>query len=299
MLKKRVIWIVIISGLVLLPLLYYTSARKEISHADPFEAVPQDAVLILGSKDFINKIRKRQDNEIWNELSNFPEIKKINRRLEYFDSILNTNQSVQDLFREKEIIFSVHLAGKDRYEFIWYMPVQEKNSEKQIIDFIQTHLKNNGQMTERKYESRKIFEVVISHDRYRDFSYTVTDGLFILSHSAILIEEAIRQLDLDNPLPEQSGFREIAITAGKNVDATLFINIKSFPALFSGLLNDPYRNNLARADDLAVWSALDINMKYDALLLNGFTSIVPDKDLFMNLFLEQTPQRLEIQKVIP
>ena len=297
--KKPITWIIILAILLLVPLMYYLFSREEVSPADPVEAIPQDAVLILRGKDLVKEIKQRLDNDIWNELCNFPVIDNINRQLAYFDSLSNTNLFVRNFLREKQIVFSVHPTGKNRYELIWYLTVQDRNSEKQIIEFIQTNIKEYGQLTERKYESRIIYETDLNNNQYKNFSFTISKGLLICSHSAILIEEAIRQLDLDNNLGNQAAFNSIATTAGKNVNANFFINNKTLPGLLRGLVNDSYENRLIMAENLAIWSALDITVKNDALLLNGFSSIDPDENLFLNLFLDQTPQRLEIQKVIP
>jgi len=299
MLKKPVFWIIVLAVLLSVPLFYYTFMREEIHLSDPLEAVPQDAVLVFRSKELMKKIRQRQDNEIWNELCRFPAINKINAQLNYFDSVANTSQFIRDFFKQQETLFSVHPAGKNRYELIWYFPIPERNNEKQILEFFNKQVENKGQVTERKYETRTIYEVDISGKRHQNFSFTIDNGLLIISHSAILVEGAIRQLDLDNPLNNQPEFKNVAITAGKNVDANLYINLRTVPRLLSGLFSDIYRERLAGSDDLAIWSVLDVNLKYDALLLNGFTSINPDKNLFLNIFREQTPQRSEIQKVIP
>ena len=61
-------------------------------------------------------------------------------------------------------------------------------------------------------------------------------------------------------------FVKIAETAGKKIDATIYINLKEYTSLFSLLTKEKYKNRLNTLSHFASWSAFDINIKKDLIL---------------------------------
>jgi hypothetical protein len=85
------------------------------------------------------------------------------------------------------------------------------------------------------------------------------------------VEDAIRQLSLQESVYQDDDFRKVLNTSGKNVDANIFINFQHAPDLFASKVKTGYRNSVRSHDDFASWTALDLNLQEEAILLNGFT----------------------------
>ena len=261
MVRKPFFWLSILIILILAFVTYLAINREEFKPSDAINAVPHDAALIIKSSELIRIIDERVKNPLWNELLGFPSIVKIEKQIGILDSITRTDSEIRNLLEEQELVFSLHPAGKLRYEYIFYMKLGDRNDEKRITDFIGRHVVPAGQLTERKYELKRIYEANFMNGTSRNFAFTVSNGLFILSHSSILVEQAIRQIDLDSPLSHQPGFNRVEATAGKNVDANLYLNLRAFPQLIAQLLNDRIRPDIQNTQDLGQWAALDINLK--------------------------------------
>ena len=299
MLKKPAFWLLVLFFLLLAVAVYWLFGREEFKPYEAFDAIPQNAALVVKFRDLPGLINERSDHPIWKEMCNFPSVGRLDRQIDTIASLLHEAPGIRGLLDDREAVFSWHRAGKFRYDFIFYASLRDRNDEKRIRDFMNDHMPGNGQLTDRKYESNRITEVTFHGNTSADFAFAVSKGLFLLSHSSILLEEAVRQLDLDGPLSTSEGFREIASTAGKNVDANIYLNLKEFTRLASPLLNDRMKTEIDGTGDLALWCEVDLNIKNDVLMFNGFGNIDATSNDLLKVFLDQAPQRMEIQRVIP
>jgi hypothetical protein len=64
-------------------------------------------------------------------------------------------------------------------------------------------------------------------------------------------------------------------------------------------LNNELRENVSRMQNLANWVELDVNLKDDAVLLNGFTFSNDSLNNYLNIFLQQSPVDHEINRILP
>ena len=272
--------------------------RTDIDVADTLLAVPQDAAIIIKVPDIDEDLEMvLERNDLWNELTEFPSLARLHIQLIQIDSIITSYPQVKELYHKQELTLSLHKSGRDHYEYIIYFPLISSANERQIIQLLEEQF--NGILTQRKYSNTRIWDVKSGTDKSRNLSFTFSRGLFMISHSGILLEEAIRQLDLKNNIASSSNFIKVAGTAGRNVEANIYVNYKSFPVMFSMIFKDQFRKDVERFTDFARWTEIDLSVRNDALLLNGFTSTDESSNEYLNIFLDQSPQKIEIEKAIP
>ena len=190
--KKPLIWIIIIAFAAILLVGYFGLKRTNIDHADTLMAIPNDAALILISPDMDQDlITVLEQNEIWNGITQFPSLGQMNNQLIRLDSLIRTNPQVEEIYKREKITFSLHKSGRDKYEYIMYVPLINIQNEKQVVQFIQQEISDVGNLAERKYSNVKIYDIHATGNKH-DLSLAFTQGLIILSPSGILVEEAIR-----------------------------------------------------------------------------------------------------------
>jgi hypothetical protein len=290
---------VIFAGIIVYGILQWR--RGSIQQADVIQAVPTDAALIINANDLSGFIRDELSrNKIWHELGMVKGIGAFQGHLERLDSILRVDEEMKNLYRGSDISLSLHRSGKTSFEFILYYRMDHPGSEKQILRFIQDKLPSRAVLTPRKYNEARVYDVDFAgNSRRDDFSFTFTRGLLILSPSSILLEASIRQLSQSRTIADETGFKEVAGTAGKNVEGNIYLNYKTMPGFVSHLFNDRYRDKVSEFVHFADWSEMDVNIRHDALLLNGFTHSGNLSDEFLNIILKHQPQRLDIETFIP
>jgi len=297
--KKPLIWIIVIVFIAVLLVGYFGLKRKNIDHADTLMAIPHDAALVLISPDLDQDIVSvLENNEIWNGLTQFPALDQVNTRLIRLDSLIRTNPQVEEIYKREQVTLSLHKSGRDKYEYIMYVPLINIQNERQIVQFIQQEISGSGNLSERKYSNVRIFDIHTNSNKH-NLSLAFTHGLIILSPSGILVEEAIRQLDINKSIADYPNFIQLTNTAGKNVEANIYLNYKSFADMVSLIFKEPYKKTVQKISHFATWSELDLSVRDDALLFNGFTLADSRADEYLGLFLDQEPQKIDMEEAIP
>ena len=300
MIRKIFLWIIPVLLITIIIVAYLTLKGKNIEVADTLEAIPLDASIIIVCHDPHKDIRTvLEENNMWHGLLTFSSINQFHNQLMTLDSTIRMNQQVSDILKRQKITLSFHQSGKNKYDYIVYIPLFHFNNEKHIIQFIEQETASRGLITPRKYAGIKIYDVKSNGSNQINFSFTFSHGLFMASRSGILVEEAVRQLEQKSSINTQSQFIRVAGTAGQNVEANIYINYKGFPGMLTMLLKDKYRGIVSELTDFADWTELDASIRNDAVLLNGFTSWRDNENKYLHIFQKQSPQKTEIEKVIP
>ena len=297
----KILWGIAI-GLVFIGILfagYFVFKPRFEPREDVYNAVPLDAILIAEINDFRGFADKLQgDNQIWKELQQLENIKKANSDLQYIDSILLSNKTFENLVSHKPIVVSVHHSGKNDFELLYLASLPEKLNITSLQSAFEKQFLTSASLKERSYQRAKIFVVSANSGNIKYF-FSVYKGVFMLSSSTILLESAIRQLDLNLSILDQDGFNRVKATSGKNVEGNLYINFKRISYFISSFLNNTYKRKVLAFDHFANWAELDINIDEDAFLLNGFTFSNDTLNNYLNIFKGQSSRKLSSDQVLP
>jgi len=299
--KRTYISVIIVFVAVLAFLAFLFFRNRPVIGGEPLKAVPLDAAFIVRINDFRSLMKNMQkENKIWEELRILPFFDRIDQQMGYLEFLNSKYPVARGLLLNESAYISAHFTGRGTVSFVHFYKLPKGMGERKINDLISKLLINSGTVSQRKYEGRTINDVrLLNQDVASNFSYTVTDGLFILSCSSILVEDAIRQLDQPNSIVQEAGFREVLSTAGKNVDANLFLNFRNLPKAVSAAINQKYKSKVRSFDYFASWSELDINIKENMILLNGFTHFSDTVNYTANLFVGQYPQKINADNILP
>ncbi len=285
----------------LLVILYFIALHKPSPPAEPLRAIPVSASVIMQVNDFRNLFEKASvHNAIWNELKTIPDFARIDRQLRFLDSLYKFVPDAEQILKNSPSFLSAHFTGKDKVSLMHIFQLPPRYSEKKIVDLIRGLVVNSGTMSIRKYENVSVHEVVLLNENaVRNFSFAVYRDILMLSFSATVLEDAIRQIATEDNVLSMKGFRAVYATAGKNVDANLFINFQNFPKSLSVLVRPEFKAEVRSARHFAEWAEMDINLLSDMLLMNGFVYPPDSLSSMASLFINQTPQRITADEFLP
>ncbi|MDX2443279.1 MAG: hypothetical protein QNK30_05720, partial [Bacteroidales bacterium] len=278
---------------------YFVFKPRFQAREDIYNAVPIDAMLIseIGDfPDFIEKLQKR--NLMWQEFLQIDVVKETHNDLLYLDSILQSNKTFEQLITHKPIVVSVHHSGKNDIEILYLATLPENINISSLQGAFEKQFETLASIKERQYQKAKVFDIQANSGENK-FSFAIYKSVLMLSSSTILLESSIRQLDLSLSILDQDGFKRVKATAGKNVEANLYINFKRIPYFVATFLNSTYKRKVLPFDSFANWAELDINIDEDAFLLNGFTYSNDTLNNYLNIFKSQTSQSLSSEQVLP
>lgn len=294
--KKMIALLVsVILLIVILFGLYYITRPPEIAN-NPLKSVPVDASLVIKINDFEafkNKIKN--ENIYWNELHETPLFKNWDKKISMLDSVAWLDEDKNTLPLENSLFISVHDLGKRKLESIYYLPLEKKINSKTVLDYLHEVI-NNPSVSQRKYDGTTIVEV---KNGQSGFFYYLKDGLLVISKSSILIESSIRQSKLSISLENNQSFQEIINTAGNYADANVFVHHEHFLTFLQIIGHDQYSSKIENLRPIANWTALDLLIKDNYIIFNGFSNAFESESSLVDAFRNQAPVNIEIDKVIP
>jgi hypothetical protein len=91
----------------------------------------------------------------------------------------------------------------------------------------------------------------------------------------------------------------VETTTGKKVDANIYINYRLIRPFISKLLQPDQQNEAYKVNWFADWSGLDVILKKDEMLINGFTTIADTGSQYLGVFSGQSPQKTGMMGILP
>jgi len=276
---------------------YQYIKKQQIPEFSAYKMIPTDAAFIIESNDFIEKIQiLRKENKIWEELKLFSAIKKFDENLDFVTKLSMNNQIIDNLTKDNGVVLSAHKIGKEDIGFLVYVKLHNTRDKKFILETITNLISSGKSVTKRDYNNEKIYTIQIE-DKELNFSFF--KGVLIYSPSSILLENAIRQVDSERSIYSDKGFNIVRKTAGKNVDANIYLNLSNLNEIVSFTLNNEQKSLISTFSNFGNWAELDINLKDDAVLLNGFTFSSDSLNNYLNIFMNQEPIDHEMNEILP
>jgi len=277
---------------------YRYMKRQQLPEFNTYRLIPTDAAFIIESNNFIEKIDNiRKENKIWDELSLFPKLSNFDEHLDYLVSLSNQNELIKDFTKNNQVIISAHKMGKENIGFLLYFKLYNARNQKLILETVTNLIKSTNPVQKRKYNNETIYSLKIENNKEINFSFL--NGILIYSSSSILIENAIRQAEVEKSIFDDYGFLTVRKTAGKNVDANIYLNFKYLNEIVSFGLTTKQKDIISRFSTLGNWAELDINLKKDAVLLNGFAFSNDSLNNYLNIFQKQEAISHELNHILP
>jgi len=292
--KKVLISIVILVAIIGIGIAgYFVLNKKEKVLSSSINAIPTDASLIFeinNLNDFSTNINNK--SVYWNELSKLKIFKNIKTELITLDSIFNKDDDLRNNYFKKSLLISAHKSGKNDVNFLFV--IQNKlNANINLIK--KTFFIKKTDLLVSNYDKHKIYSL----KNEKKYSFSILNGVIIISKSKLLIEKAIRQINanvsvLDNPV-----YRKIALTAGANVDANLYLNVNSISNLLNPILSKELLAKITKYSSFTDQTELDFYIKENEILLNGFSYLSDSLNNYMNIFKGQNPVSFDIEEMLP
>ena len=272
---------------------YYQRVKSPVSEA--YSAIPHDAAIIAEIKNPENIWERISLSAQWNEISGQENIKTISSQFLFLDSLEKNNPELTQLFKNNSILISFHATKATDFDALYIFIMPRFEQESFINEIIYAIAGTNIKLSKRIYNGVSIREFNYNG---KNFAYTVYNGLFLASHTSILVEDAIRQLKTGTNIKSDKNFRTLYEAAGKNVDAHLYINYNQLPRFVSVHTTQLNDLSIKRLQNFAAWTQLDVSIKKESLLFSGFT-VIKDTSQYLSTLKNQKPVVPGVYQVLP
>ena len=289
--------VILAVGIPYLGYLLYVSLERR--GKDPVQAIPDHTALIIQVNSPLGLLGElTRNNLIWKELLKYPGVKPIQEQLLLIDSMSRGNPEIREILKDSPLTITLSVHGRASFDPLFLLPLPTSLDGKSLTAFVEEHYPGKVTILQSPYGRTQIYRIHFENRRNVLFA-SVWEGVCILSFTDALVKRAIDQLSLNTPVSVMKGFSTVASTTGKKVDANLYINFPYLSlALWKGV-NETYNQGLVKFARYADWSGLDLLLKKDELLFNGYTIASDSAMQTLALMGNQSPQPLTMTGILP
>ncbi|MBN1199235.1 MAG: hypothetical protein JXA23_07780 [Bacteroidales bacterium] len=283
-----------------IPYLGYLLYRSlEHPAKDPVQAIPDRTALIIHVNNPLELLGELTRNSlIWKEFLSYPGIRPIQEQLLLIDSMSRWSPEIREILKNSPLTITLSLHSRATFDPLFLMPVPLSVDGSSFASFIEKHYPGKITILQSPYARTQIYRIHFENQR-NILIASVLEGVCIFSFSDALVKRAIDQLSLNTPVSVMKGFSTVASTTGKKVDANLYVNFPYLSlALWKGV-NDSYNKGLVTFARYADWSGLDLYLKKDELLFNGYTIASDSAMQTLALLSDQTPYPITMTHILP
>ena len=273
----------------------------KITPIEVLEAVPDDALIFIEEIDFEYIAEKFiPENRIWIDFVNTSGRNRLDSMVRNFLSQISTSEALSDLLRKEGMSLSLHLKGKEELSPLIYLPYTGYYSDHDFEQIVLALLGDESIVNERKYDAETLFDVSGSPAVIPGkFTFACINGIFLAGPSSIMVEHSVRSIHAGKDPSEDQALERVRSTAGRYVHANIYLNYSLVHKLFYPFVKEGSWPELLGISRLASWGELDLDIKEDALILNGMSLAGSEKSLFLQTFSRQSPVKIELHEMMP
>jgi len=281
-------------GIALLPLILlfliaglgykkYIEIKK--SNFEAIQAIPNNASVIIKSTNWTESWNKLEKSSIWNQLSSVNQLDSFKNSIKNLTSEIDTNKQLQEIFINNPFYFSIHHEEQD------FSPFLSLLLDENLKQYFLNHF-FNGDIEKRKYEGIDIYKF------NTNWNLAFQEGIVFLSTSPLLIEQSIRQIKNELSLANNESFNRVKSTESSFADMHIYLNYKQLSNLIdeNSILSSKNKTQISR---WANWAELDLKIKDDKFLFNGFTLAEDSSSNYLTTLRKQEPININLSRIAP
>ncbi len=260
----------------------------------PVEAIPSSSLLFVEFENFLDQWNNlSKNNEIYSELSKIQGFKVFANKINRLDSVALIYPEIKNVFKSQKQYISVHPDSAELPSILFISGLPKSTGESAIVNFFYSFTgKRPSEIIEINGYS------IVCVDDPAPFYYSINRGVFTGSLNKGLLIESLAQMN-KRGITYDEDYLKVQETSGKNVDANIFINQSHFSELLQLAANDRNKGILQFMEYLASWTELDLILKSDEMLLNGYTSIDDSLFQYLGIFRNEKPQKTNVTRILP
>ena len=281
-------------GLALLPIILliliaglgykkYLEIKK--SNFEAIQAIPNNASIIIKTANWKESWTKLEQSNIWNQISDLDELPDFKKSIRNLSIELDTNIHLQEIFIDNPFYFSIHHEEQDFSPFLSLLL-----NDDQKLFFLNYFFKEK--LNSRKYEEIEIYKLK------NGWNVAFQEGIVFLSTSPLLVEQSIRQLKNELSLANNQSFNRVRSTESSFADMHIYVNYKQLANLIdeNTSLSSKNKTQISR---WANWAELDLKVKENKLLFNGFTLVEDSSSNYLTTLRNQEPISINLSQIAP
>lgn len=265
------------TGLALAVWAYFHLKQTKKPALNAIDVLPDSAVCVISSNNFeelANKISNQ--NLIWQELINIQEFHRINKHLNFFDSVITENKNLKSFFNKRSIFMALY---------------SEKEYASMLISF---NLNDEAQQDEFLKLISESFKG--TEDPNGDFEFSLEQSKYYLKSNRGVVTVADNKKLIDNAFAEKNKKQNV------NPEYTALKKLMDKENVCNAYINFDLlsqANKKINSTELVFSgrSICDVEFNPDEITFNGFNS--PDTSSILNSLAGQQAQAFDFEGILP
>ncbi len=276
---------------------FFRIRKLESPSRDALEAVPNSAFCVISSNDVHGAWAKlSQGNLVWDALNETQWATSVSHTSTLIDSLLNTDADVKSFFEERQCWLSLHLTGNEGFDFLITSALPSTGDMDDYAAFVKKHA-GTKKITETIWKGNPILH--IGEITNGGFCTGMREGVILISCNEDLLKTGMDQLGKGPTLKNDKGFSAVRQTAGEKAAANIYFNYQKLSVGLKRISNDNFQDRLEGINRFAEWTEMDLSLRPNAVLMNGYTSSPDSAKEYLGIFKGQQPQLIEAASVLP
>ncbi len=295
--KYIIISLSVIAAIILMVWGYMVIRRLSDPIVPAIKAIPSNAVCLVkinSPQAFWDHINGR--NRVWKELQCLPFFGQLNHKTGFADSLVATNKTITETLLQNPL-YIAWIPIRGSYKPLFTINLPGPHDDRLVNDFIRKHTAARSTITWSEFFETRI--CIITTPGKPSFCYTVYQGIFIAGELPGIIESALSALMTGVSIDNTDSYSKLSSISGKNVDANIFIDMAYIDNLFQPLFIKNTTSELKYISLSADMAELDLTVKKDELLLNGYALSDDTVQLFNKAYKKQKPQQISLTRICP
>ena len=282
---SRKLLALLVALVALLSLATYVYYRRTLAArpVDPYALVPDDAVLVLATRDHAALVQHLQEAGVWDNITGVRYFQQVAGPLALADSldtggrpaaataVAGRPRGLLALLGKKLVLSSLHITGPGQVDVLYQIPLASVREYRQARGLLETLGRDpRYRFSTRDYEGYELQELTAQAGG----TLTVLNyrNHLLLSTHAALVEAVVHRLGHLEAPTVRAGFGATDLLRLRDVDATLLVNFRRVPALLDVLFQPGTHTLLDQALALTHESLLGLKFGPGQVALTGFAN---------------------------
>ncbi len=268
--RKLLLPIILVFVVIIGAACFFTACQSQgYGDNSSFRAIPARTPLIVEIPDFGSFLKRiTPENQIVSELEQFIQLQAFFTDAREVKTQFETSPQLRKVLSNKSVLIAFNAEGKNNVGSLFVVSLNDRKERTDLMGYFNS-LPNTkkGRINSRDYDNEQIYELKTGDT---ELHFAFKDGVLLFSRYALFVEEAIRQMTVDNLMNDQQ-LQDLYTTVSSNSDFNLYIQHERFPAFIADLAPRDFRKQIQLFGSFSDWTELDVNMKDTEWLLNGFS----------------------------
>jgi hypothetical protein len=182
---------------------------------------------------------------------------------------------------------------------VYICSLKQAPSIEQVNNYLSTKLSNNYGIISKNESGYKTLRILNGQTSSK-YTLAFINNLLIISHDENLVLNGLQTFsnNFDTHFTSEKSFVKVKKTAGKKVDARLYVKNDKLKTITRIFLNDKFKIFMSASDSVSEWTETDVLIKNNEIILNGLAYGDNSNSIYKKI-ISQKPQRHKLINLMP